>query len=66
MNEILIHLGSSGWLATYVGPHAKEIGKLFGTCTIPTPFSANVGLNNVCREVAKLNPGVMVGHWRAR
>lgn len=63
MNKIMIHLGEQGWLATYSGPHAAEIGELFDTCTLPTAFTAHTELATVISEVARLNPGVQVAHW---
>lgn len=65
-NEILIHLGETGYLATYIGPHSKEIAELFDTCTIPTAFTARAPLATVIAEIAKLNPGVRVTDWNDR
>lgn len=62
-NVIQIHLGAQGWLATYTGPHAAEIGKLFNTCTIPTAFTSRAPLAMVIAEVQARNPGVVVRHW---
>lgn len=64
-NEILIHMGEQGWLATYAGPHAAHIGELFDTCTVPTAFTARAALSTVFAAVAALNPGVTVRHWIA-
>lgn len=62
-NEILIHLGEQGWLATYTGPHAAEIEELFDSHTIPTAFTAHAARDFVVAEVQKRNPGVAVRHW---
>lgn len=62
-NEILIHLGADGWLATYAGPHAAEIGNLFGTCTLLTAFTARAPLETVLAEVTKRHPNVNVRPW---
>lgn len=65
-NAIKIHLGPQGWLATYIGPHAKEISELFDTCTIPTAYTARAPLHQVIAEIQARNPGVSVFHWNAR
>jgi hypothetical protein len=62
-NRILIHLGASGWLATYQGPHARQIIELFDTATIPTAYTSRAPLGTVLREIQNLNPGVRVTHW---
>lgn len=64
-NEILIHLGEQGWLATFTGPHASEVAELFGDCTLPTPFTASAPLAAVIAEVSKKNPGTVVRHWNS-
>jgi hypothetical protein len=64
-NEILIHLGEQGWLATFQGPHAAEIDELFGDVTLPTPFTARAPLAAVIAEVQSKNPGVIVRHWNS-
>lgn len=64
-STILIHLGEQGWLATYAGPHAKRIGDLFGTMTIPLPYTARAPLETVVSEIQARNPGVIVKHWNA-
>jgi hypothetical protein len=65
-NEILIHLGETGYLATYTGPHAERIGKLFDTCTIPTAFTARAPIAAVIAEIASRNPGASVRCWNDR
>jgi len=62
-NEILIHLGEQGWLATYTGPHAERIGELFDSHTIPTAFTARASRETVIAEVQARNPRVIVRHW---
>jgi hypothetical protein len=63
MNEILLHLGQQGWLATYRGPHTAEIIELFASDTIPTAFTAHAALADVIAEISARNPGVVVRHW---
>jgi hypothetical protein len=62
-NEILLHVGEYGWLATFVGPHATRLVNLFGTSTIPTAYTAGASLERVTRGIAARNPGVIVKHW---
>ena len=64
-NEILIHLGAQGWLATYAGPHSKRIADLFDTCTIPTAFTASAPLAVVIAEVQSRYPKALVRHYSA-
>lgn len=64
-NEILIHLGKDGWLATYTGPHAFEISELFDGPTIQTAYTAHASREFVIAEIQKRNPGVVVRNWIA-
>lgn len=64
-NEILIHLGQQGWLATYEGPHAARIAGLFDTNTIPTAFTASAPIAVVIAEIQSRNPAALVRHWSA-
>jgi hypothetical protein len=63
MNQILIHLGQTGWLATYQGPHIREIIEAFNTATVPTAFTSAAPLPLVIAEIRNLNPGCRVRHW---
>lgn len=63
MNQIKIHLGESGWLATYSGPHAARIVELFGQDTIPTAYTSRCPIGTVVSEIRNRNPGVRVSHW---
>jgi hypothetical protein len=65
MNEIHIHLGEQGWLATYFGPHALEIADLFDSCTIPLPFTAQAPMAMVLADLQARSPGILVKHWAA-
>lgn len=60
-NEINLTRTATGWMASYVGPHAAKIKALFGTVTIPTAFTASASYDFVSLEICKLNPGVLVG-----
>jgi hypothetical protein len=62
-NEILLHNGTHGWLATFVGPHSARLCSLFGTSTIPTAYTSGTSLETVTRGIAARNPGVTVKHW---
>lgn len=59
-NEIHVHLGSQGWLATHFGPHAVEIFDLFGTTTVPTAFTSRAPLASVIETLKVKNPGAVV------
>lgn len=59
-NRIQIVKTNTGYNAKYIGPHAAEIKALFGTDSIPTPFTPNAIALDVVKEVAKRNPGVEV------
>lgn len=63
MDVILIHAGPDGWLATYQGPHTREIIEAFNTATIPTAFTGHAALRLVIAEIRDMNPGVRVKHW---
>lgn len=62
-NEILVHLGEHGWLATFRGPLAAEIADLFGVETIPTAFTARAPLAAVIADLSARNPECRVRHW---
>jgi hypothetical protein len=63
MNRIRIHLGEAGWLATFDGPHSKEVISAFGTATIPTAYTSRAPIGLVIAELRVRNPGVSVSHW---
>jgi hypothetical protein len=63
MNQIRIHLGESGWLATYQGPHAEQIRAAFGQDTIPTIYTSGCPIGVVIAELRVRNPGARVVHW---
>lgn len=48
------------WTATYAGPHAARIRALFGSATVPTPFTASAPATLVVTEIRRLNPAVSV------
>lgn len=59
-NAIIIKRGSSCWNARYVGPHAAEIRKLFGTDTLPTPYRLEMPVDEVVSLVQQRNLDVEV------
>lgn len=63
MNRIRLHLGETGWLATFEGPHAAGIIESFNTATIPTAFTRQAPLPAVIARLREMNPGVDVAHW---
>lgn len=60
MNEIHIHPGKDGWLATHYGPRALEIYDLFGTVTILTAWRLGTPAREVLQNLAMHNPGSIV------
>jgi hypothetical protein len=60
MNAIKLWNDSRQWNATFTGPHASEIQRLFGTDTLPTGFTAAAPSWQVEEEVRRRNPGVEV------
>ena len=60
MNQIILINGRELWEAKHVGPNAASIIRLFGTDTIPTPFSNHVDSDTVRAKIQSLNPDVFV------
>jgi hypothetical protein len=59
-NQIILSLGPTGWNATFVGPHAASIKRLFDTDTLPLPFTTQANPDRVRADVEARNPGVFV------
>ena len=55
--HIAITKGPDGWLATSDDP---EVFDLFGTYTLPTPFTLAMPAAAVAERLAELNPGAVV------
>lgn len=62
-NEILLHNGTHGWLATFVGPHSARLCSMFGTSTIPTAYDSRASIERVTKALQACNPGVTVKYW---
>ncbi len=60
MNKIILSRKGIGWFAQYVGPHAAEVKRLFGSDVIPTPWMFNATAEFVRSDVERLNPNVTV------
>lgn len=58
--RLVITRSDSGWAVRHEGEGASEIIDLFGTDTLPTPFTPNARADDVLAEVARLNPGAAV------
>jgi len=60
--ENSIKLWSDGvyWRATFQGPQAAEVVRLFGTDTLPTPYKSHVSAERVLALVRSRNPLVPV------
>ena len=65
-NAIQIIESPRGWVAKFVGPHAAEVSKLFGTSIIPTAFGSSAPRSVVLAGVQKLNPNALVFHRTRR
>ncbi len=48
------------WMARHTGPHSRDIVSLFGTDTLPTPFSSSVPVRQVVAELLVNNPGANI------
>jgi hypothetical protein len=60
-NAIEIVAMSGVWHARHSGPHARQIQRLFGTDTLPTPWTTEyLTRGQVADEVGKLNPDAEV------
>lgn len=59
-NSIQLFQEGGAWVAKYVGPHKKQIVDLFGTDTLPTPFTVGAESGRVLSEIQRLNPKVPV------
>lgn len=60
MNIITLSISRGSWVATYSGPHAEPIKRLFGSATIPTAFTSQASIETVSREIKRLNPGTVI------
>lgn len=63
-NAITLHCESGAWWATYVGPDAAKVVRVFGTSTLSTAFTSDASPDDVIRSIRNLNPGVVVGFDR--
>ena len=57
---ILVTRTSTGFDATFNGPEAANVLRLFGTNTMPTPFTSKAKIQDVMAEIQRLNPGALV------
>lgn len=53
-------LNQGGWFATYTGPHTAGIVALFGTGTLPLPYTAQAAPAVVLAAVQAQNPACLV------
>jgi hypothetical protein len=61
MGTIRVMLRDGGWVADFGGTdQAGECSRLFGTCVLPTPFTAQMPVGVVIADVKKRNAGCMV------
>lgn len=60
LNVIELVIDGNNWMARFVGPHAEGVIGLFGTNTIPTPFTAAANRAEVLITVQGRNPDAFV------
>lgn len=58
MHTITLTLVDGNWMAQHSDPQVK---RLFGTDTLPTPFTSQADVSMVLRKIRDLNPGCVVG-----
>lgn len=56
-NQITLAVRDGAWCATFTDP---EIVRLFGSDTLPTPFSSRVQASKVLAEISRRNPDCVV------
>lgn len=59
-NTIILSRASDCWQARFVGPHAEQVKRLFGSDTIPCPYPQDRSAEHVKADIERLNPGVRV------
>ena len=59
-NQIILYTRKNSWVAQFVGPHAQEIIRLFGTDVLPLPFTPTANPELVRETVEHRNPDVFV------
>lgn len=65
MNKIIVHLGEKSWNATYVGPHAERIIRLFDTATLPLPLTAAASPEQAINHMRVISAAdVVIEHFR--
>lgn len=53
---ITLHILGGVWHATSSGPEAAAVTRLFGTATLPTPYTAAIDPRVVLGTIQRLNP----------
>lgn len=56
-NSLLLTIHDGHWFATYRGPEAARIVRLFDTPTLPVPYQAVVPFETVAQSLAQTHPG---------
>jgi len=59
-NAIVLVKRGKGWFADYQGPHSVAVARAFGTCMIPTAFTAAAPVETVVAAITRLHPGVAI------
>lgn len=56
MNSIIITKRGDAWIARFTGEHAATIIELFGSDTVPTPYTLATPCAAVVAEIKARNP----------
>ena len=59
-NQILLYIVKDTWHAKFIGPHEESIVRVFGTNTLPLPFTARASADTVRADVEQRNPDCFV------
>ncbi len=59
-DQMIVFPGRDGWMVQSRGPIAVGVKALFGTDTLPTPFTLSKPRAEVVAEIKRLNPGVEI------
>ena len=59
-DQVVVYAGRDAWMVQSRGPIAVGVRALFGTDTLPTPFTLSKPRAEVVAEIKRLNPGVEI------
>lgn len=59
-NIITLSRHCNTWIATFSGPHAKEVQRAFNSVVIPTAWTTDTGALTVAKAIEERNPDCLV------